>query len=89
MVWIFPYVVAFKLIQSVSIFTILGSRERSNSVKYAFFFKLGWTNMVALGKFEYILNPPKLFSHEENIFIKNFEKRVEGFSHQNFQWGFT
>lgn len=35
--------------------------------------------MVALGKFEYILNPPKLFSHEENIFIKNFEKSVEDF----------
>lgn len=35
--------------------------------------------MVALGNFEYILNPPKLFSHEENIFIKIFEKRVEGF----------
>lgn len=35
--------------------------------------------MVALGKFEYILNPPKLLSHENNFF-KNFEKGVEDFS---------
>lgn len=36
--------------------------------------------MVALGKFEYILNPPKLLSHEENNFFKNFKKGVEDFS---------
>ena len=30
--------------------------------------------MIALGKFEYILNPPKLFSHLENIFSSKISK---------------
>lgn len=45
--------------------------------------------MVTLEKPENILNLPKLFSHEKNIFIKNFKTGVEVFPYRNFQSGFT